>query len=104
MERFRKGDLRLARPLIAQRYVSNIFLLNGHKFDIRAYMFIASVDPLVVFFHNGYLRVNIEPYDTSNLQNKWSHISNIGLQKYEARLEVFFSLKKEKRKTNARVV
>lgn len=73
--------IHLCRSLIAQRYIASPLLLNGHKFDIRAYMYIADVDPPLVFYHDGYLRVNIEPYDTDNLDNKWSHISNIGLQK-----------------------
>ena len=71
----------LCKSLIAQRYIASPLLLNGHKFDIRAYMYIADVGPPLVFYHDGYLRVNIEPYDTDNLDNKWSHISNIGLQK-----------------------
>lgn len=79
----------LCKSLIAQRYIASPLLLNGHKFDIRAYMYIADVGPPLVFYHDGYLRVNIEPYDTDNLDNKWSHISNIGLQKahpeYEAK-------------------
>lgn len=73
--------LLLCKSLIAQRYIASPLLLNGHKFDIRAYMYIADVGPPLVFYHDGYLRVNIEPYDTDNLDNKWSHISNIGLQK-----------------------
>lgn len=81
--------MNLCRSLIAQRYIASPLLLNGHKFDIRAYMYIADVGPPLVFYHDGYLRVNIEPYDTDNLDNKWSHISNIGLQKvhpeYEAK-------------------
>ena len=73
--------MNLCRSLIAQRYIASPLLLNGHKFDIRAYMYVADVGPPLVFYHDGYLRVNIEPYDTDHLDNKWSHISNIGLQK-----------------------
>lgn len=73
--------IHLCTSLIAQRYIASPLLLNGHKFDIRAYMYISDLGPPLVFYHDGYLRVNIEPYDTDNLDNKWSHISNIGLQK-----------------------
>lgn len=73
--------IQLCTSLIAQRYIASPLLLNGHKFDIRAYMYIADIGPPLVFYHDGYLRVNIEPYDTDDLDNKWSHISNIGLQK-----------------------
>lgn len=71
----------LVRSLIAQTYISEPLLLGGYKFDIRSYMFIASISPPIVFFHDGYLRVNIEKYDNDNLDNLWAHISNIGLQK-----------------------
>jgi hypothetical protein len=81
-ERMVKGEQKLKKPTIAQKYIHNPLLLDGHKFDIRAYMFVASLDPPIVFFHKGYLRINIEKYDTTDLSNKWSHISNIGLQKY----------------------
>lgn len=84
-----ENDISLARSLIAQTYISDPLLLGGYKFDIRSYMFIASINPPIVFFHDGYLRVNIEKYDNSDLGNLWSHISNIGLQKnhpdYEAK-------------------
>jgi hypothetical protein len=84
-DRIAKGESKLRRPLIAQQYIYNPLLLDGHKFDIRAYMFVASLDPPIVFFHEGYLRINIEKYDTTDLNNKWAHISNIGLQKYVIR-------------------
>jgi hypothetical protein len=96
--RLLNGKQKIGRLLIAQRYIVNPLLLDGHKFDIRAYMFVASLEPPLIFFHDGYLRINIEKYDTSDLSNKWSHISNIGLQKahpdYEAKkMETKWSLK-----------
>lgn len=98
-QRLAGGQLKIGRLLIAQQYIVNPLLLAGHKFDIRAYMFVATLEPEpVVFFHDGYLRINIEKYDVSDLSNKWSHISNIGLQKahpeYEQKkLDTKWSLK-----------
>lgn len=77
----------LSRKLIAQKYIENPLLLNGYKFDIRSYLFIASLDPPIAFFHDGYLRINIEKYDLNNIDNVWSHISNIGLQKSNPKYE-----------------
>ena len=59
-----------------QTYIARPFKLHKHKFDIRVYLLIASVDPLVCFYHDGYLRVNAEPYDPSNTANSFAHITN----------------------------
>ena len=67
---------------LAQKYIYNPLLLEGRKFDFRVYLLIAKATPKIyLFFHEGYLRVNIEAYDLSDINNTWSHVSNIGLQK-----------------------
>jgi len=67
---------------LAQKYIHNPLLLDGKKFDFRVYLLVAKATPKIhLFFHEGYLRVNIEPYDLSDINNTWSHVSNIGLQK-----------------------
>ena len=51
-------------PLLAQKYIGNALLLDRHnKFDFRMYMLIASVDPLILFYHDGFLRVSLVEYD-----------------------------------------
>jgi len=44
---------------IVQRYIDNPLLLNGQKFDLRAYMLIASSDPMIAYYHDGFLKVNL---------------------------------------------
>jgi len=34
------------------------------------------VEPLVCFYHDGYLRVNADPYDPQNTANSFAHITN----------------------------
>jgi len=48
---------------LAQKYIKNPFLLKGKKFDFRAYMFIASLDPLIILYHDGFLRISPVRYD-----------------------------------------
>lgn len=48
---------------IAQQYVGNTATFKGHKFDLRIYMLVASVNPLRVYYHDGFLRVSLEKYD-----------------------------------------
>lgn len=58
--------------LVAQKYISNPLLLDKqNKFDFRIYMLIASVNPLIVYYHDGFLRVSLSTYD------KFSHAVRI---------------------------
>ena len=55
--------------LIVQHYIHNPLLLYGHKFDFRMYMVIASTNPVIAYYHDGFLRVSLHEYDV-NSQDK----------------------------------
>ena len=78
---------------IIQRYITNPLLINGYKFDVRAYMLIASTEPYIVFYHPGYVRLTCEPYSTSTL-DLHVHLTNQYVQKkhhlYAEKKEVRF--------------
>ena len=57
------------------RYIHNPLLLNGKKFDIRAYMLIASTVPFLVLFHKGYARLCMGDYDINN-KDLLTHLTN----------------------------
>lgn len=61
---------------IAQEYLANPYLINSHKFDFRAYMVIASMSPLIVLYHDGFLRLTAAKF-LSNATEPWRHMSNI---------------------------
>jgi len=63
---------------IVQSYIENPLLLNGHKFDFRVYMLVASSDPMIAYYHDGFLRVTLANYDASSGDKK-SLLTNLAL-------------------------
>jgi len=62
--------------LLAQKYITNPLLLDlNNKFDMRVYMLIASTNPLMVFYHDGYLRVSINTFDKHS-DDRATHLTN----------------------------
>jgi len=67
--------------LVAQKYIGNPLLLDKqNKFDFRIYMLVASVDPLIVYYHDGFLRVSLSKYDKHS-KEKNVHFTNTHLSK-----------------------
>jgi len=63
---YKNGSMcgKIKKPLIAQEYISNPLLLDlGNKFDFRIYMLIASTNPLIVYYHDGFIRASLDVYD-----------------------------------------
>ena len=71
---------------IAQQYIDDPCLLNGHKVDMRVYVLVSSLRPLTLhIFHDGLARVCTEPYrrpSAVNLSHTLSHLSNYSLNKH----------------------
>ena len=81
-EMYGNGKLcgQVKRNYILQTYVHNPLLLNGRKFDFRMYMLVASVNPTMVYYHDGYLRVSLADYDVES-NDKKSLLTNLALSK-----------------------
>ena len=70
---------------VVQRYIDNPLLINKKKFDLRLYVFISSVKPLIVFLNDhGLTRYCTEDYEKpteKNLNNHYMHLTNYTLNK-----------------------
>lgn len=65
---------------ILQRYIQDPLLVYKRKFDFRVYMMILSMDPFIVLYHDGFLRVSLYSYD-SNASDTMAHVTNTQLAK-----------------------
>ena len=54
-----------------QKYVPNLLLLNEHEFNFTAYVLVASTNPLIAYYYDGFLKLS-----EKNSTNKNGHISN----------------------------
>ncbi len=68
---------------IISRYVSNPFLINGLKFDLRIYVCVTSMDPWRIYVYNeGLVRFASEQYDVSLGKGaKYAHLTNYSINK-----------------------
>ena len=64
------------------RYISNPLLLEGRKFDIRAYMLLTSTEKskILAFYRDGYIRLSCLPYDADS-SDMTVHLTNQFVQK-----------------------
>ena len=57
-------------------------LIDGYKFDLRIYVAITSINPLRLYVYDeGLVRFASEKYDTTDLKNIYSHLTNYSINK-----------------------
>lgn len=70
---------------VAQKYITNPFLIDDLKFDIRLYVLLYGVNPLRAFlFKDGLVRLATEPYvkpSDDNIDNLFMHLTNYAINK-----------------------
>lgn len=67
---------------VVSRYVSNPFLINSYKFDLRLYVVVTCFDPLRIYYKDGFARFATEKYSSSGKSlNKYAHLTNYSLSK-----------------------
>eukprot|EP00548_Thalassiothrix_antarctica_P014582 CAMPEP_0194177090 /NCGR_PEP_ID=MMETSP0154-20130528/10942_1 /TAXON_ID=1049557 /ORGANISM="Thalassiothrix antarctica, Strain L6-D1" /LENGTH=536 /DNA_ID=CAMNT_0038891571 /DNA_START=87 /DNA_END=1694 /DNA_ORIENTATION=+ len=61
---------------IIQAYICNELTWWGNKkFDLRFYWMVVSIDPLIVLYHDGYVRVGNSKYDESDWSSTKQHLT-----------------------------
>ena len=70
-----------AKPMVVQKYISNPALIKKHKFDIRLWVLVSSINPLRVYtFNQPYARLS--NYEFTMLDNnKLIHLTNNSIQR-----------------------
>ena len=63
------------KDYIIQRYVCNEMTINQRKFDFRVFWIVASLDPLIVMSHTGYLRIGNSEYNEQDFSNTRAHLT-----------------------------
>jgi tubulin polyglutamylase TTLL2 len=71
----------LKKGHIVQRYIQNEWTYQGHKCDLRVYVLVASVDPLIVLYHDGIVRTAVGLHDESNFEESKAHLTNVSQNK-----------------------
>uniref|UniRef100_A0A7S2RSL0 Tubulin--tyrosine ligase-like protein 5 n=1 Tax=Rhizochromulina marina TaxID=1034831 RepID=A0A7S2RSL0_9STRA len=70
------------KAAVVQRYVERPYLINGHKFDLRLYVVLTSVDPLRIYlFEHGLVRFSTHKYTLKNLKSRFTHLTNYSVNK-----------------------
>ena len=78
-------DVDMTEHCVAQKYITNPFLLDDLKFDMRLYVLLYGVNPLRIFiFKDGLVRFATEPYikpTEENIDNLFMHLTNYAINK-----------------------
>eukprot|EP00753_Platysulcus_tardus_P020695 PLAT8340.2.p1 GENE.PLAT8340.2~~PLAT8340.2.p1 ORF type:complete len:300 (+),score=159.98 PLAT8340.2:223-1122(+) len=70
-----------------QRYIPNPLLYKSRKFDLRSYVLIASLNPLVVFYKHGFMRVSLPKFNATSKDMR-VHLVNSHVQQAKSDCEV----------------
>ena len=68
---------------LIQYNVHNLLLLDNRKFGFRMFLLIASTNPVLAYYHDGYARLSMNEYDPTSKEKK-TFVTNIGVNLKEA--------------------
>ena len=81
--KYENGKLcgKIQEDFIMQRYIQNPLLINGHKFYFRNYMLVASTNPLIAYYHDGFVRQSLVKYN-QNALDKEVHLPELSFTQH----------------------
>jgi tubulin polyglutamylase TTLL5 len=83
---------------IIQKYIANPHLYDNHKYVLRCYVLITSVEPLRFYWYQeGFAKLASETYSEEDLDNPYRHLTNPDINEDNTEAETpvtFFSFKK----------
>jgi len=75
-------DLTYDCAVVVQKYIIKPLLISGYKFDLRLYAIVTSFHPFQLYiYHKGIVRFSTERFDLSELDNRFSHLTNTSINK-----------------------
>ena len=79
----------LAQDWLVQEYVANPHTIRGHKYVLRLYVLITSLEPLRVYlYRQGFAKLASEPWDPEDADNPFSQLTNPDINALNSSAEV----------------
>ena len=74
--------------VIVQKYIENPLIINQRKFDIRQWVLVTSLNPLIIWmWKEPYIRFGAEDYIMDDLNNIYSHLTNNSIAKHSTQFK-----------------
>lgn len=70
---------------VITKYIKDINLISGKKYDLRLYALVSGLKPLKIYFYReGQVRIASEIFslNKTNIRNRFAHLTNIAVNKY----------------------
>lgn len=78
------GSSAFQQSCIVQRYITNPFLINGYKWDLRIYVLVTSISPLTIYiYQEGIVRFSSRKFSLKckDISDVFVHLTNSSINK-----------------------
>ena len=71
---------KIMKNFIIQKYINNLLIINNKKMELRIYILIPSINPLIILYHDGVIRLTSKNFTMNDWDDKLIHITNVKQQ------------------------